>query len=50
MTLQDDPVISDRIAERVLRHQRQRGRSYRSTGELAEAMAQWDPPGLDVSE
>lgn len=33
---EDDPVISDRIAERVLRHQRQRGRSYRSTGELAE--------------
>lgn len=44
---EDDPVISDRIAERVLRHQRQRGRSYRSTGELAEvikAVKRWSFP------
>lgn len=38
--LQEDPLIADRIAERVLRHQRQRGR-YNSTKELAEAVGSW---------
>ncbi len=33
-------MIADRIAERVLRHQRQRGR-YNSTKELAEAVESW---------
>lgn len=33
-------MIADRIAERVLRHQRQRGR-YNSTKELAEAVGSW---------
>jgi len=43
---QEDPLIADRIAERVLRHQRQRGR-YNSTKELAEvikSMKRWSFP------